>query len=146
VFVNSAMLTALALTFIFSEAYRVRTTVFFKTSEMTQLANHPTQALGSPYPSNTGFKAIYQRIAQTLDSDALLRQVVKDRHLDAPKPRNISGPWLARYCKQAATERSYGAASDRLRVLNQIQARYVILLAQLKRDFSSLSDAYKEAQ
>jgi hypothetical protein len=144
VFVISAMLTALALTYIFSEAYRARTTIFFKTSEMTQLANHRTQALGSPYPSNTGFKAICQRIAQTLDGDALLRQVVRDRHLDAPKPRNISGPWLARYYKQAATERSYGAASDRLRVLNQIQARYVILSAQLKRDFSSLSDAYKE--
>ncbi len=45
---------------------------------------------------------------------------------------------------QAATERSDGAASDRLWFLNQSQARYDISLAQLKRDFSSLGDADEE--
>ena len=50
--------------------------------------------------------------------------------------------------KLASIERSDAAANARLQVLNQTQARYDLLSAQLsaaKRDFSSLSDAYQEA-
>ena len=84
VFVLSAMLSALALTYIYSERYRGEATILFKPAELTKLTQHTTQALGSPFPSNTAFKAIDQTITQMLDSDALLRQVVADLHLEVP--------------------------------------------------------------
>jgi len=101
VFVLSAMLSALALTYIYSERYRGEATILFKPAEMTKLTQHTTQALGSPFPSNTAFKAVDQTITQMLDSDALLRQVVADLHLEVPVPRDMSGPWYVQYYKQA---------------------------------------------
>ncbi len=101
VFVLSAMLSALALTYIYSERYRGEATILFKPAELTKLTQHTTQALGSPFPSNTAFKAIDQTITQMLDSDALLRQVVADLHLEVPTPRDTSGPWYVQYYKQA---------------------------------------------
>ena len=76
VFVLSAMLSALALTYIYSERYRAEATIFFKPAETTKLTQHTTEALGAPFPSNTQFIAVDKTISQLLDSDALLRQVV----------------------------------------------------------------------
>jgi uncharacterized protein involved in exopolysaccharide biosynthesis len=100
VFVLSAVLSALALTYIYSERFRAEATIFFKPSEVTRLTSYSTQALGSPFPSNTAFKAVDQTIFQLVDSDALLRQVVLDLHLEVPEPRDISGPWYVRYYQQ----------------------------------------------
>lgn len=100
VFVLSAMLSALALTYIYSERFRAEATIFFKPSEVTRLTSYSTQALGSPFPSNTAFKAVDQTIFQLVDSDPLLRQVVTDLHLETPEPRDISGPWYVGYYQQ----------------------------------------------
>ena len=100
VFVLSAMLSALALTYIYSERYRAEVTIFFKPSEVTRLTPNSTQALGSPFPSNTAFKAVDQTILNLVQSDALLRQVVANLHLDVPEPRDISGPWYVQYYQQ----------------------------------------------
>ena len=50
--------------------------------------------------------------------------------------------------KLASTDRSYVAASARLQVLAEVQAKYDFLSARLaaaKRDYAALSDAYEEA-
>ncbi len=100
VFALSAMLSALALTYIYSEQYRAEATIFLKPAETTQLTQHTTEALGAPFPSNTQFIAVDKTISQLLDSDALLRQVVADVHLEIPEPRDVSGPWYVQYYKQ----------------------------------------------
>ena len=61
--VLSAMLSALALTYIYSERYRAEATIFFKPSDVTRLTSYSTQALGAPFPSNTASKAIDQTIS-----------------------------------------------------------------------------------
>ena len=95
VFVLSAMLSALILTFIFSEQYRAEATIFFKPAETTKLTQHTTEALGAPFPSNTQFIAVDKTISQLLDSDALLRQVVADLHLEVPRaPGHLQGPGM----------------------------------------------------
>ena len=101
VFVLSAMLSALALTYIYSERYRAEATIFFKPLEVTRLTTHSTQALGAPFPSYTVFKALDQTFADLAGSDTLLRRVVADLHLEVPKPRDMSGPWYVRYYQQA---------------------------------------------
>ena len=50
--------------------------------------------------------------------------------------------------KLASTDRSYVAASARLQVLAEVQAKYDFFSARLaaaKRDYAALSDAYEEA-
>lgn len=99
VFVLSAMLSALTLTYIYSERHRAETTIFFKPSDVTQLSTHATQALGSPFPY-TLFKVVAQTVIALVDSDALLRRVVTELHLDVKEPRDFSGPWYIRYYKE----------------------------------------------
>ena len=96
------------------------------------------------------------------DSRCLLPTTSKRRRLASRSPsscaptRRRTGPrW--RWCcamssvisvpagPQSRSSCAATAITGAPRVLSQIQARYVILSAQLKRDFSSLSDAYKEA-
>lgn len=99
VFVLSAMLSALALTYIYSDRYRAETTVFFKPADVTRINEHTTQAFGSPFPT-TPFKVISQTISGLTDSDTVLRRVVLQLHLDVPDPKDYSGPWYVRYYKE----------------------------------------------
>jgi uncharacterized protein involved in exopolysaccharide biosynthesis len=104
VFVVSAMLSALALTYMYSERYRAEATIFFKPAQTTKLTQHTTEALGAPFPSNTQFIAVDKTITQLLDSDALLRQVVADLNLQVPQPRDKSGPWYVQYYTQVKND------------------------------------------
>ena len=117
VFVLSAMLSALALTYIYSERYRAEATIFFKPAETTKLTQHTTEALGAPFPTNTQFIAVDKTISQLLDSDALLREVVADLHLEVTEPRIVSGPRYVQYYEQVknALEDYSGYAWDLLR-------------------------------
>ena len=99
VFILSAMLSALALTYIYSQRYWAQATIFFKPSDVTQLRTHTTEALGSPFPTPS-FRNITQTIDGLVSSDTLLRRVVTDLHLDAKEPRDYSGPWYVRYFKE----------------------------------------------
>jgi len=99
VFILSAMLSALVLTYIYSERYRAETTIFFKPSDVTRLGTHSTMALGAPLPT-LPYKVVTQTITGLMDSDQLLRRVVTDLHLDAEEPKDFSGPWYIRYYKE----------------------------------------------
>ena len=102
VFVVAAVLSALALTYIYAERYRAETTIFFNPSDVTQLNTHSMQAFGSPFPY-TEFKAVTQTVVGLVESDALLRRVVTDLHLDVKEPRDVSGTWYRRYYKRQNT-------------------------------------------
>ena len=99
IFVLSAVLTALALTYAYSERYRSEVTIFFKPSEVTHLSSHSIQALGSPFPY-TLFKVVAQTVIGLVDSDGLLRRVVLELRLDAKEPKDFSGPWYIRLYKE----------------------------------------------
>jgi len=99
VFIASAMISALALTYVYSTRYRGETTVFFKPADVTLINEHQTQAFGSPFPT-TPFKVISQTMTGLISSDAVLRRVVLGLHLDVPEPRVYEGPWYIRYYKE----------------------------------------------
>jgi uncharacterized protein involved in exopolysaccharide biosynthesis len=99
VFVLSAMLSALALTYIYSERYRADATIFFKPSDVTEMNQHGQEALGSRLPVPTQ-KNLTQTITQLATSDVVLRRVVADLHLDLPKRHDTSGPWYRHYYKK----------------------------------------------
>lgn len=99
VFVLSAMLSALALTYIYSDRYLGETTVFFKPADITRINEHTTEAFGSPFPT-TPFKVISQTISSLVASDTVLRRVVLELHRQVPDPRDYSGPWYVRRYKE----------------------------------------------
>ena len=98
VFVLSAVLSALALTYIYSERYQAEATIFFKPSDVTEVNKHGQEALGSRLPVPTQ-KNITQTITQLATSDVVLRKVVGDLRLDVKKPRDVGGPWYRHYYK-----------------------------------------------
>ena len=99
VFVLSAMLSALALTYLYSERYRADATIFFKPSDITEMNAHGEEALGSRLPVPTQ-KNLTQTITQLATSDVVLGRVVADLRLDLPKRRDTSGPWYRHYYKE----------------------------------------------
>ena len=100
IFILSAALSALSLTYIYSEQYRAQVTIFFKPSDITEINNHGQEALGARLPVPTQ-RNLTQTVTSLATSDVVLRQVVADLHLDVPKPRDTSGPWYTHYYKVA---------------------------------------------
>lgn len=98
VFVLSAVLSALAFTYIYSERYQAAATIFFKPSDISEMGQHTSEALGSRLPVATQ-KNVTQTITQLATSDVVLRRVVTELHLDVPKARDVSGPWYRHYYK-----------------------------------------------
>jgi uncharacterized protein involved in exopolysaccharide biosynthesis len=132
VFTTAAGLSALAMTYIYSEKYEAQKTLVFKPTEVTRLRDHDTQAFGAPAPA-----AAYRIISTTLDdltkSDLLLRKVVTQLHLDAPEPRVYTGPpyyrwykmskdWLVDVASDAWSILKYGRIIENDRTTDAIEA------------------------
>jgi uncharacterized protein involved in exopolysaccharide biosynthesis len=100
IFVLSAALTALAMTYIYPERYAAETTIFFKPANILKLSESQVQALGSPVP-NTPFKVISQSLNALVKSDSLLRQVVLDLSLQRPQQKTVSPIWYVRLYNEA---------------------------------------------
>jgi len=100
VFVLSAAITALVMTYVYSERYSAEATIFFKPANILKLSENQVQALGSPVPY-TPFKVIGQTLSGLAKSEALLRQVVLDLKLDAPKQKTVSPIWYIRIYEEA---------------------------------------------
>jgi uncharacterized protein involved in exopolysaccharide biosynthesis len=92
VFVASAVLTSLALTYIFSEKYESYTAISYRVQEVTRFKAQQNEAMGSPAPQPP-FKVIGQTLQEVLKSDAILRDVVVALRLDEKQPRTQEGPW-----------------------------------------------------
>lgn len=76
VFSVSAILFALALTYIFSEKYNAATTVFYHPSEVSLLRQKTTEAFGSPVPT-ASFKVIGQTLRDAVKSPTILMPTVE---------------------------------------------------------------------
>lgn len=99
VFTGTAMLTALALTYVFSEKYRSGVAIFYRHQEVTLMKAQDLQAFGSPAP-NTPFKVISTTIEDIVMSEALLRPIVLDLNLHVSE-RVYNGPWYSDAFKRA---------------------------------------------
>jgi uncharacterized protein involved in exopolysaccharide biosynthesis len=108
VFTLSATLSALLLTYIFSEKYEAQMTILLKPQEITRLRDHDTQALGAPLPQ-AEYKVVGQTLQDLAGSEPLLLAVVKTLKLDVPEPRVYEGPFYSRWYKEAKdTFEDYG--------------------------------------
>ena len=81
VFVLSAILSSLALTYFFSEKYQSGVTIYYQPIETSLMRQKDTAAFGAPAPS-APFKVIVQTLSDIIKSEAILRQVVVMLELD----------------------------------------------------------------
>lgn len=100
VFVLSAMLTALALTYVYSEKYESYTAISYRVQEVTRFKPQQNEAMGSPAPQ-APFKVIGSTLQEVLKSDAILLDVVRALDLHVSEPADYSGPWYRSYYRQA---------------------------------------------
>ena len=141
-FVLSAALTALALTFVYGERYAAETNTYFKPAEVTRLSVQETRALGSPVP-NTPFKVIGQTLDALVKSDALLRPVVQELGLDIEEPVDFGGPWYTSYYKRTkAWLQEYGNDAWSLLQFGRIieQDRTARAIRELRRNTKVVSE------
>lgn len=92
VFVLSAALTSLALTYAFSEKYESYAAISYRVQEVTRFKPQQNEALGSPAPA-APFKVIGSTLQEVLKSDAILRDTVVALRLHERPPGDYSGPW-----------------------------------------------------
>jgi uncharacterized protein involved in exopolysaccharide biosynthesis len=100
VFTLSAALSALGLTYIYSEKYEGDTTILFKPTEVTRLRDHTDEAFGAPLPQ-AEYKVIGKTIEDLTSSRALLEPVVTRLKLDVPDSRTYTGPFYYVWYKEA---------------------------------------------
>ena len=86
VFSLSAVLTAVALTYVSSERYEARAALFYRPQEVTRFSGKEARAFGSPVPQGP-FKVISQTVQEVMLSDSILRPVVSELNLAAVEPR-----------------------------------------------------------
>ncbi len=95
-FVASAMLSSLALSYGFSERYRASTTIMYRPSRRIQIKPEFTvvreTALGFPVP-DLPFEVIGKTIERVATSERVLRQVVEDLGLDQGDTERRTGLW-----------------------------------------------------
>lgn len=96
VFVLSAILTALALTYILSEKYEASADISYRVQEVTRFKAQQNEAMGSPAPQ-APFKVIGSTLQEVLRSDAILRDVVLAMQLHVQAPVVVDGPWYRRW-------------------------------------------------
>ena len=92
IFTLSAVLTALLLTYVYSEKYEAGTMVQYRQTEITLLKEMGTQSFGSEAPA-APFKVVSQTIDDLVHSWALLGPIVDELNLTADT-REYSGNWL----------------------------------------------------
>lgn len=92
VFVLAALITSLALTYVFAEKYESSTAISYRVQEVTRFRAQQNEAMGSPAPQ-APFKVIGATLQEVLVSDAVLRDVVLALHLDQKQAQIRTGPW-----------------------------------------------------
>lgn len=91
-FALSAIVTALTLTYVYSEKYESTTAISYRVQEVTQYKAQQSAAMGSPAPA-APFKVIGQTLQEVLKSDAILSDVVLALKLHEKRVASYDGPW-----------------------------------------------------
>lgn len=134
IFLASAVLTSLALTYITSEKYQAATTIFYRPMEINLLKQKETAAFGSPVPT-APFKVISQTLYDTVQNEVVLKPVVKTLKLD--QKEEINYPSLYKQW--------YHSAKDFVK--KQVQNLWAILkygrLIEEDKTFAAIEDLRK---
>jgi uncharacterized protein involved in exopolysaccharide biosynthesis len=94
-FIGSAMVSSLLLTYVYSERYSATTTILYRPNDAVRFGPQNNQtALGFPVPL-LPFEVLGQTISHVGTSERILRPVVEDLGLDRPDARRRTG--LAKY-------------------------------------------------
>lgn len=114
VFALSALLTSLALTYVYTEKYESRTAISYRVQEVTRFKAQQNEAMGSPAPQPP-FKVIGATLQEVLVSDAVLRDVVTTLDLAAKEPVQRSGIWYVQWYRDTKEWlREYGSQAWQL--------------------------------
>lgn len=103
VFVLSAMITSLALTYVASDKYQSSTRVFYQPTDTTSLGQPSTssaQAFGAPVPQ-APFKIIGNTIEDVIKSAEIIQPVVLELNLHKPPGKDPNAPWYEKLYDQA---------------------------------------------
>ena len=92
VFVVTAIITSIGLTYVFAEKYESSTAISYRVQEVTRFRAQQNEAMGSPAPL-APFKVIGTTLQEVLVSDAVLRDVVLALRLDQKPAQVRTGPW-----------------------------------------------------
>lgn len=98
IFIVSAMITSLAITYVFSEKYQAGTIIMYRPTDTTQVKQNVAipdkTALGFPVPA-LPFEAVGETISRIGKSERVLRKVVVELGLDQPEVNDKQGlAWL----------------------------------------------------
>jgi uncharacterized protein involved in exopolysaccharide biosynthesis len=86
VFVGSATVTALALTYVFSERYVAFTTVLYRPQDLPRFQAKEEESMGFHTPQ-VPFESIGHTLNEIVRSEAVLRPVIVELNLTEPVPR-----------------------------------------------------------
>lgn len=95
VFVLSAILSSLSLTYITSKKYEAATTIFYRPIEMSMLRAREIESFGAPVPTPP-FKVIMQTLRDAVKNESVLRPVVGELELDKSIKAEYSS-WYKRW-------------------------------------------------
>ncbi len=92
-FVVSAMVASLIITYVTTERYRAATTILYRPNKDLRFEgfNQQQQAMGFPIPVTQPFEALGLTIKQLATSERILRPVVRDLGLDQKEQSNATG-------------------------------------------------------
>jgi len=94
-FCASAILTALALTFIFSEKYESATTIIYRPIEEIETRNENLESFGGQAPAPS-FKIANNYLQELVISEEILKTTVLELGLHIPEEVSYEGPWYER--------------------------------------------------
>lgn len=115
-FCGSAMLSSLALTYVYAERYRAVATLLYRPTEHLQFQSQQKESLGFPVPM-LPFEVIADTIGQLGTSEVILREVVERLDLDKPKKKTYTGlakiyqdtkDWVKRVIRRTKEVLKYG--------------------------------------
>ena len=92
VFCTSAILSSLALTYVYAEKYLAATTILFRPQNITELRQKQSMAFGAPLPTPP-FDLIYDNLQILIQSEPVLFPVIYEMGLNLPEKIEYSGPW-----------------------------------------------------
>lgn len=91
VFVLAAALSALGLTYVYSERYEAQVAIEYRPQEIIRLRAPEAQSFGSAVPAPP-FKVISQTLQELVGSEAIMARIVAEFDLTRVE-RQYSGPW-----------------------------------------------------
>ncbi|KHE93313.1 MAG: hypothetical protein K8F52_14905 [Candidatus Scalindua rubra] len=94
-FCLSAIITSLALTYLFSEKYVAGITIYYRPVETSLMRMKDVASFGAPAPTPP-FRVIVQTLVDIVRSDVILRPLVTELGLDKEVEKSESG-WIQRW-------------------------------------------------